>query len=132
MRTVFTAREKQPITYTRVIVVDTREIKDAIEDDDVQAFLKFHTTLGRGENFIHIVNDSFYKIETERHTIGRGDTLCAKRNYTCSVGPSNTVTCPGCLAIGKGLAVRDLTDQQVLSMLDNRAVSINRKKPTSK
>jgi hypothetical protein len=109
---------EQPTQYVRVILVNTREIRDTIADEDVRDFLKFRTTLGAGSSKIHIVNSSAFTVETDRHVIERGDTLCAKHGETDLVDDLYyEVTCPGCLAIGKGIAVRDLTDEQLLSIV---------------
>lgn len=109
---------EQPTSYVRVILVDTKQIRDTIADEDVQDFLKFRTGLGSGRNFIHLVNRSAFTIETDRHVIEPGDTLCAKKDMTYyRTDDDRGATCPGCLAIGKGIAVRDLTDEQVLSIV---------------
>ena len=108
----------QELKYVRVILVNTRDIRDSIADEDVRDFLKFRTSLGKGDNHVHIVNSSAFTIETDRHVIENGDTLCAKRNSTDLVDDVYyEASCPGCLAIGKGIAVRDLTDEQLLQVI---------------
>ncbi len=113
---------KNPINrfskYVRVLLIDTREIHDRIADEDLRDFLKFRTGLAAGDNYIHIVNLSAYEVETERHTIMNGDTLCRKSGRTARVNELLTdASCPGCLAIGKGIAVRDLTNEQLLDVV---------------
>ena len=104
--------------YVRVVLVDTREIVNQIADEDVRDFLQFRTGLAAGESKIHIVNLSAFEVETERHTIERGETLCHKYGQVTRVNELQYgATCPGCLAIGKGIAVRDLTDEQLLQVI---------------
>lgn len=103
--------------YVRVVVLDTREIVDRIADEDVRDFLKFRTGLAVGDHYTHIVNLSAYEVQTDRFTIMTNDTLCRKSGRTAAISDlHSSVTCPGCLAIGKGIAVRDLTDEQLLSI----------------
>jgi len=51
------------------------------------------------------VNKGANAIKTDKYVVWEGDTLCrrAGRLYDDVIGPE----CPGCLAIGAGLAVRE-------------------------
>jgi hypothetical protein len=96
-----------------VVVIDgdklEREVlKASIADGDVQKMLPFQTKLVVGKNHIHIENASAYTAETNYHSIGYGDTICAKQGQTYAARVSKVATCPGCLAKAKGLIVNHL------------------------
>jgi len=73
--------------------------------EKVQRLLPFHTDLKSGNNFVHIVNKGANAIKTDKYVVWEGDTLCRRtgRLYDDVIG----LECPGCLAIGAGLAVRE-------------------------
>ena len=96
-----------------VVVIDgdklEREVlKASIADGDVQKLLPFQTKLVVGKNHIHIENASAYTAETNYHSVGYGDTICAKQGQTYAARLSKVATCPGCLAKAKGLIVNHL------------------------
>ena len=82
----------------------TDDLKDDIAFSDLFKHLPFATSAPSGYNFQHIRNEGIYDVETEKRTVKQGDTLCGRKNarYT----GDSTEPCPGCLAIGRGLAVR--------------------------
>ena len=107
--------------YVRVVLVDTTEVRDEIVDSRVQSFLKFNTSLGGGKHYVHIVSQSAFPVETGRHVITQGETLCARRLDTIPLWSNprqgEGATCPGCLAIAKGIAARDMSDTELLAVL---------------
>lgn len=93
------------ILVTREELKDlTDSMKDEIPFSDLFKFLPFATSAPSGYNFQHIRNEGIYDVETEKRTVEQGDTLCGRKSarYT----GNSTTPCPGCLAIGRGLAVR--------------------------
>ena len=82
------------------------EAKDRLSFDIVHKYLPFPTRPMSGINHNHIVNDGVYPVQTERRTVRDGETLCGKHDKLwAGLRPED---CPGCLAIARGLAVRDL------------------------
>ena len=70
--------------------------------------LPFQTRVIGGDNFNHIQSLSAFDIDTERRVIEEGDTLCGRKSSAYHVGGVNDRDCPGCTAIGQGLATREL------------------------
>jgi hypothetical protein len=106
-----------------VIIIDgdrlEREVlKGSIADGDVQKLLPFKTKRVYGYTFVHIQNESAYTIQTDRHFICEGETLCARdshgRTYSASV-KGLVPTCPGCLAKGKSIIVNHLLVNHLLN-----------------
>jgi hypothetical protein len=86
-------------------------LKASIKDGDVQKLLPFQTTLGRGNNYTHIVNTSSYDVETNYHVIGEGETICKRHGGEESlwaIGTAVTPLCPGCIAKAKAIIVAHL------------------------
>jgi hypothetical protein len=50
----------------------------SVEDENVQAILPFQTSLREGNTFTHIVNESFYDVQTNYHSIEQGDAICGR------------------------------------------------------
>jgi hypothetical protein len=83
-------------------------IKEGISFDEIGKFLPFQTRIIAGSNYDHIQSQSVWAQKTETRTILDGDTLCGRRSFAYSAADRLGEPCPGCEAIGKGLAVRDL------------------------
>ena len=84
------------------------ELKSQIPFEAICKFLPFQTRIVSGHNYNHIQSQSIFRMVTEKREIEDGDTLCGRRGLPEYVGGVNDENCPGCLAIGRGLAVRDL------------------------
>jgi hypothetical protein len=83
-------------------------IQEAIHFDEIGKFLPFQTRVVMGETMNHIQSTSVFAIKTENRLVKDGDTLCGRKAPVIWEGDRNHPNCPGCEAIGKGLAVRDL------------------------
>lgn len=102
-----------------VYVVDMRAaelrvLAGLIADGDVQKLLPFHTSLGAGKNYVHIVNESAYVIRTNYHEIEEKDTICARAaGADWKLDPRYTIpTCPGCLAKAKRIIVEHILEKE--------------------
>lgn len=121
-------------SVNEVIVVDADTLRASIksmmfkvlvasvEDENVQAILPFQTSLRKGNTFTHIVNESFYDVQTNYPSIEQGDAICGRGGsfdphaaYRIRTTPvsvhidQHTVpTCPGCLAKAKRIVVKHL------------------------
>jgi len=87
-------------------ILNERFKQDLDNFEKVQRLLPFQTELRSGNNFVHIVNKGAKRVELSNGTtIHEHDTLCRRsgRLYADARG----LECPGCLAIGAGLAVRE-------------------------
>lgn len=95
---------------TREEFLDTLvdEAKERISFDIIQKYLPFAIVKRAGNTYNHIVNDSVYPIQTEKRTVREGETLCGRRGYLYAGDEPTYDACPGCLAIARGIAVRDL------------------------
>ena len=82
-------------------------LKGSIADSDVQKLLPFQTSVAVGRTESHIINESFYDVETNYHIIQRGDAICGRYSPFYR-GLGGQPTCPGCLAKGKGIIVDHL------------------------
>jgi hypothetical protein len=100
----------QPVA-TFVVVdmgrVEREVLKGSIADSDVQKLLPFQTSVAVGRTESHIINESFYDVETNYHIIQRGDAICGRYSPFYR-GLGGQPTCPGCLAKGKGIIVNHL------------------------
>jgi hypothetical protein len=83
------------------------EAKEHISFDRVHKYLPFPTLKRAGDHYEHLINDSIYPIELERFVIREGESLCRRAEPFFARARANS-PCPGCFAIAKGLAVRDL------------------------
>ena len=92
-----------------------RVMAGLIADEDVQKRLPFQTSLGAGNNYVHIVNESLYKVKTNHHTIEEGDTLCYRLGgvkwHLADLRDATVPTCPGCLAKAKWIIVNVLHER---------------------
>jgi hypothetical protein len=98
-----------PRTVTREEFLDTLVdvAKERLIFDVVHKYLPFPTRKAAGHTHNHIVNDGVYPVQTEKRTIRDGETLCG-RFGSLLVNETMDSDCPGCFAIARGLAVRDL------------------------
>jgi len=83
-----------------------QEVKDEIPFEGISRLLPFPTEIIAGYNHNHIRSLYAFDIVTEKRTISEGDTLCGRGSS--EYFRSADSNCPGCLAIGKGLALRDI------------------------
>ena len=83
-------------------------IQDAMMFDEIDKFLPFQTRVVLGATMNHIQSTSVFAIATENRLVKDGDTLCGRKAPVIWEGDRNHPNCPGCEAIGKGLAIRDL------------------------
>lgn len=90
----------------REAIIDT--IKENMAFEKIGKFLPFQTVIVGGINHNHIQSQSVFNIRTENRTILDGDTLCGRRSQLFNLYGDADSNCPGCEAIGRGLAVRDL------------------------
>jgi hypothetical protein len=82
----------------------------ALPTERLQAYLPFQTSIRRGTDHIHIVNESVFSVETRYHFIHTNETLCGRRKRSMADVPRGTAaTCPGCTAIAKGVVARHIT-----------------------
>jgi hypothetical protein len=96
-----------PSTLLTQILYDL--IKRTMPADRLTAYLPFNTVLRRGDNHVHIVNDSVYTVDTQHHTIFEGMSLCARhRRFTKPLRIEDEATCPGCTSLAKGIIARSL------------------------
>jgi hypothetical protein len=95
---------------TREEFLDTLvdEAKERITFDRVHKYLPFAVKVVDGDTKHHIVNDSVYPVKTETRTVADGEPLCGRVGQLYRVNSGARQNCPGCLAIARGLAVRDL------------------------
>ena len=101
------------LSFTAVTREDFRhavvqQIKSQIPFANVGKFLPFQTQVVSGNNFNHIQSLSAFAINTDARVIQDGDTLCGRKAPWFFLGATREENCPGCEAIGQGLAVRDL------------------------
>jgi hypothetical protein len=82
-------------------------LKGSIADSDVQKLLPFQTSVAVGRTESHIINESFYDVETNYHIIQRGDAICGRYSPFYR-GLGGQPTCPGCLAKSKRIIVDHL------------------------
>jgi hypothetical protein len=83
-------------------------IKENMAFENIGKFLPFQTVIVAGYNHNHIQSQSVFAIVTENRIIIDGDTLCGRRSQLFNQYGDRDSNCPGCEAIGRGLAVRDL------------------------
>ncbi len=90
-----------------VLTETMQGVKDEIPFEGISRLLPFPTEIVGGYNHNHIRSLYAFDIETEKRTIIEGETLCGRHSseYFLEAIDSN---CPGCEAIGKGLALRDI------------------------
>jgi hypothetical protein len=91
-----------------VIRAATEAIKDSMTFDRIGNFLPFKTSYVSGFTLNHIQSESAFAIKTDTRLVLEGETLCGRQSPYVWEGASRKHNCPGCEAIGKGLAVRDL------------------------
>lgn len=98
--------------YVRILTrVAFKVLKSSISDKDLQRLLPFQSSLELGNTHVHIVNESAYEVKTQYHSIGDGDTLCARGARPRGTVTGTAPTCPGCLAKAQGIIVNHLLDQ---------------------
>ncbi len=106
-----TQPEPEPVVLIAIDLgeLERRVLAGAIADGDIPKLLPFQTALGKGENHIHLINESAYVVTTNSHVVGEGDTLCARaggaRVFPYVNKSLYPVTCPGCLIKAKNLIV---------------------------
>ena len=93
-------------------VEDARQdVKDAIEFDQIGRYLPFPTDIVAGYNHNHIMSTYAFDVITRagtarERTISEGETLCGRKSSVYFLEADSN--CPGCEAIGKGIALRDI------------------------
>lgn len=81
-----------------------RLLKDIIPDGlGLRRLLPFLTSVKRGKQFTHIVNESQFPVYTQHHIIRTGQSLCGRHDTTWKK-TNIEATCPGCVGIGRGIA----------------------------
>jgi hypothetical protein len=84
------------------------DLKERISIDRVHKYLPFGISVKSGENFNHIINEGIYSVRTESRVVREDESLCGRQSDRYGRKDSSKGTCPGCIAIARGLAVRDL------------------------
>lgn len=115
-RMIGTRYRKMPVTpalrqVTREEFLETLvdEAKERITFARIHKYLPFAIRIMEGSTKKHIVNDSVYAVQTEKRNVADGEPLCGRvGDLYIPHGYSSHIPCPGCLAIARGLAVRDL------------------------
>ena len=84
------------------------DIKASIPFEAIGKFLPFQTRIIAGASLNHIQSTSIFVIHTDTRNILDGDTLCGRGSNLYTIFGRHDEDCPGCEAIGKNFAVRDL------------------------
>lgn len=84
-------------------------VKDRIPVSEIHKYLRYAIKIKAGEEFNHIINDSIFDIDLEKRTIVEGEAFCGRYDSKyASRAYTNLDTCPGCIAIARSIAVRDV------------------------
>jgi len=75
--------------------------------EQISRFLPFQTKIVAGYNHNHIMSQTAFDIVTEKRVIREGETLCGRQSHEYFLEAIDS-NCPGCLAIGQGLALREI------------------------
>ncbi len=98
----------EPVTRRALVSTLIESVVALVPLGSLGRLLPFQTRVIGGYTFNHIQSLSAFDIETERRVIEEGDTLCGRKSSAYHVGGVNDRDCPGCTAIGQGLATREL------------------------
>ncbi len=101
------------VSRTKEVFIDSlvSRLKDEVLFEELYRYLPFAVSLKQGSTHEHIVNESVYPVQTEVRTVYQGESLCGRRRAFLDhkyAQRKHYTACPGCLAIGRGIAVRDL------------------------
>jgi hypothetical protein len=81
-----------------------RLVRDLIPDGvGLRRALPFLTSVKRGKQFTHIVNESIFPVATRYHQIRQGQALCGRHDKTFK-NTNKEATCSGCVGIARGIA----------------------------
>jgi hypothetical protein len=90
-----------------------RLLRDTIPDGlGLRRSLRFLTSVKRGRQFTHIVNEGIFPVRTKAHTIITGQSLCGRKAPLTLKKTNIEATCPGCVGIARCLAVLHILDEQ--------------------
>lgn len=84
-------------------------MKNQIPAHKIHQYLRYAIKIKAGRDYNHILNDSIYDIDLDiqGRTVVEGEALCGRFDTRYHAIDQSMEICPGCIAIARGLAVRD-------------------------
>jgi hypothetical protein len=102
----------------RIVLLTSEEEKEefieafkaSIPLEKIHRYLPFAIKVMAGSNWNHILVDTvLYPVITEKRIIQDGESLCGRYNPFYRPAIWGGEPCQGCLAVARGLAVRDIS-----------------------